>query len=66
MNGKIKTLTGKGFGFITSEDNPDKDLFFHTSGLNGVAFDQLQEGDAVTFDVEQSDKGPRAVNVTRV
>jgi len=65
MNGKIKRLTDKGFGFITSDDNPDKDVFFHFSALQGVDFNDLNEGDAVTFDVEDSEKGPRAVNVAR-
>ncbi|OGY40948.1 MAG: cold-shock protein [Candidatus Buchananbacteria bacterium RBG_13_36_9] len=63
MNGKIKRLTDKGFGFITSDDNPDKDLFFHSSALQGVGYNDLKEGDAVTFDTEDSDRGPRAINV---
>ena len=63
MTGKIKRLTDKGFGFITSDDNPDKDLFFHSSALQGVGYSDLKEGDAVTFDTEDSDRGPRAINV---
>jgi len=63
MTGKIKRLTDKGFGFITSDDNPDKDLFFHSSALQGVGYNDLKEGDAVTFDTEDSDRGPRAINV---
>ena len=63
MNGKIKRLTDKGFGFITSDDNPEKDLFFHSSALQGVGYNDLKEGDAVTFDTEDSDRGPRAINV---
>ena len=43
----------------------DKDLFFHSNSLVGVSFDELNEGDAVTFDVEQSPKGPNAVNVKK-
>ena len=61
MNGTIKTLTEKGFGFITVEGQ--KDIFFHTSALVGVTFDQLSVGQAVSFEVEDSPKGPRAVNV---
>ncbi|MFC1598660.1 cold-shock protein [Patescibacteria group bacterium] len=65
MTGKIKRLTDKGFGFITDDDNPEKDLFFHSSSLQGVEFNELQEGDAVTFDIEDSEKGPRAANVAK-
>jgi len=66
MTGIIKRLqTEKGFGFITP-DGGDKDVFFHSSSLVGVSFDQLHEGDKVTFDTEESDKGPRATNVKRV
>jgi len=66
MNGTIKRLNAeKGFGFITP-DGGDKDVFFHSSSLVGVTFDQLKEGDKVTFDTEESDKGPRATNVNRV
>lgn len=65
MKGTIKTLVdAKHFGFITPEDG-SKDVFFHESGLQGVQFAELKQGDAVSFDVEQSDKGPRAVNVVR-
>ena len=64
MNGVVKKKTDKGFGFITVEGQ-DKDLFFHSNSLVGVTFDELQEGDAVTFDVEESPKGPNAVNVKR-
>lgn len=65
MNGKIKRLTDKGFGFIATEETPDKDLFFHSTALVGVSFTDLREGDAVTFDTEDSEKGPRAVNVKK-
>jgi CspA family cold shock protein len=62
MNGTIKTKMSKGFGFISREGEA-KDLFFHSTDLSGVTFDELQEGAAVTFDIEQSEKGPRAKNV---
>ena len=65
MKGTIKTLViEKNFGFITPEDG-SKDVFFHATGLNGIQFSELKSGDIVMFDVEQSDKGPRAVNVVR-
>lgn len=64
MNGTIKTLTDRGFGFVTPEGE-EKDVFFHSSALVGVSFDELNVGDNVTFDTEDSDKGPRAVNVQR-
>lgn len=65
MNGTIKKKTDKGFGFISQTD-VEKDLFFHSNSLVGVTFDELKEGDAVTFDVEDSPKGKNAVNVKLV
>lgn len=62
MNGVIKKKTDKGFGFIAIEGQA-KDLFFHMNSLVGVTFDQLQEGDNVTFEQEESQKGMNAVNV---
>ena len=64
MNGTVKTKTDRGFGFISREGEA-KDLFFHSKELVGVTFDELQVGDAVTFDVAQGDKGPFAKNVKR-
>ena len=64
MNGVIKKLTDKGFGFITVEGQ-EKDLFFHSKSLVDVQFSDLHEGDAVSFDVEDSPKGPNAVNVKK-
>ena len=65
MKGAIKTIVfEKHFGFITPEDG-SKDVFFHESGLTGVQFGDLKVGEMVSFDVEQSEKGPRAVNVVR-
>ena len=65
MTGKIKRLTDKGFGFIAPDDGNGKDIFFHSSALQGVTFPELREGDAVSFDTEDSEKGPRAINVVR-
>jgi len=64
MQGTIKRLTDKNFGFISQAGN-EKDLFFHANELDGVSFDELHEGDTVTFDVEQGDKGPSAVKVKK-
>lgn len=64
MNGTIKTLTDRGFGFIAVEGE-EKEIFFHSSSLVDVTFDALRAGDAVSFDVEQTDKGPRAKNVRK-
>ncbi len=62
MTGTIKTLTEKGYGFIAREGET-KDLFFHSKDLSGVTYDELKVGQAVTFEVTQSEKGPAAVNV---
>ena len=63
MQGTIKKLTDKNFGFI-SQDGGD-DLFFHANSLDGISFDQLREGDAVTFEVEKNPKGNAAVKVKK-
>ncbi len=66
MNGVIKTIVaGKGFGFITREGET-KDLFFHSNDLKNVTFEELKEGDKVTFEVVEGEKGPSAKNVERV
>ena len=64
MTGTIKTKTDKGFGFITVEGQ-EKDLFFHSNDVADVTFDELNVGDAVTFEIAQSDKGPNAKNVQK-
>ena len=64
MTGTIKRLTPKGFGFIVGEGLA-KDLFFHSNSLVGVTFDELKEGDTVSFETEESPKGLNATNVQR-
>lgn len=63
MEGTIKNLTEKGFGFIAREGET-KDLFFHSNDLNGVSYSELKVGDKVTFDIEEGEKGLSAKNVT--
>jgi CspA family cold shock protein len=65
QQGTIARVTDKGFGFIKCEGQ-EKDLFFHSNELVGVAFDDLREGDKVTFEIADSPKGPNAVQVSRV
>ena len=65
LTGKIKTLIhNRGYGFILSE-NEGKDLFFHCSGCEGD-FEDLKEGMIVTFELEEGEKGKRAVKVQRI
>ena len=64
-NGIVKWFDNrKGYGFIEQENGPD--VFVHHSGINATGFKSLNDGDSVTFNVEQGQKGPAAVNVTRV
>ncbi|MBI3255637.1 MAG: cold shock domain-containing protein [Candidatus Andersenbacteria bacterium] len=64
MQGTVKTLTERGFGFI-SQEGESKDLFFHSKELQGVTFEELKVGDTVTFEVTEGPKGPAATNVSR-
>ena len=59
--GTIKRITDKGFGFI--ENGSGKDMFFHSSSLEDVTYDELREGQKVSYNVGQGPKGPRAENV---
>ena len=62
MQGSIKRIVrDRGFGFIRSTDG--QEVFFHRNGLQQMDFDGLKEGATVEFEVEQSEKGPRANNV---
>ena len=54
----------KGYGFIEQEDGPD--VFVHFSAINGNGFKSLSEGQRVSFEVEQGEKGPAAINVTAI
>jgi CspA family cold shock protein len=62
-NGIVKWFNNsKGYGFIEQEDGPD--VFVHHSGINAEGFKSLDEGARVTFDIEDGQKGPSAINVT--
>ena len=62
--GIIARLTDRGFGFIKREGE-EKDLFFHSSELKNVEFNDLKEGDKMTFEVTEGEKGPQATSVNR-
>ena len=64
MQGTIKKkLDDKNFGFISQEGADD--LFFHANNLEGISFDELKEGDDVTFEVEKTPRGNAAINVKK-
>ncbi|KRK71696.1 hypothetical protein FD02_GL001938 [Lacticaseibacillus nasuensis JCM 17158] len=63
-HGTVKWFNAeKGYGFITREDGSD--VFVHFSAIQGDGYKTLEEGQAVTFEIEQSDRGPQAVNVNK-
>ena len=61
----LRLMDGKGFGFIKIEGG-EKDLFFHATELQNVQFSDLKEGDKLEFEVAEGQKGPQAVNVSRI
>jgi CspA family cold shock protein len=63
-DGTIKRLTDRGFGFI--ETGSDKDMFFHSSDLEGVSFEELQVGQRVSYTEGRGPKGPRAENIKTI
>jgi len=63
--GEVKWFSAaKGYGFIKQEDG--QDLFVHFSSINMPGYKTLMEGDRVTFEVEETDRGPQAKNVTKL
>ncbi len=64
QSGKIANVTDRGFGFI-SQEGEEKELFFHSNELKNVQFDELREGDEVTFEVAEGPKGLNAINVNK-
>ena len=65
MNGKVKWFNGqKGYGFIEREDK-EKDVFVHVSALRDAGMKGLEDGQALTFDIEEGPKGPNAVNLQK-
>ena len=66
MNGKVKWFNPiKGFGFIERGDN-EKDVFVHISAVKSAGMDGLDEGQAMTFEIEEGPKGPNAINLQKV
>ncbi|HJL55634.1 MAG: cold shock domain-containing protein [Candidatus Pacebacteria bacterium] len=64
MEGTIARVTDRGFGFI-SREGEEKDLFFHSNELQNVQFNDLREGDKVTFEVAEGPKGLNATNINK-
>jgi len=65
VKGTVKWFSdSKGFGFITPDDG-SKDVFVHHSAIQGMGYKSLAENDVVEFEVEQGEKGPKALNVVK-
>lgn len=65
MTGKVKWFnSAKGYGFITGEDGTE--VFVHFSAINGDGYKSLEDGQAVSYEVNNGEKGPQAVNVTKL
>ena len=63
-NGTVKWFNAeKGYGIVTREDGSD--VFVHFSAIQGEGYKTLEEGQSVSFDIEESDRGPQAVNVNK-
>ncbi|MEK7079959.1 MAG: cold shock domain-containing protein [Patescibacteria group bacterium] len=65
QQGTIARVTDKGFGFIKVE-GMEKDVFFHSKEVVGASFDDLREGDKVSFEISESPKGPNATQVSKI
>ena len=66
LKGKVKWFNGtKGFGFIEREDK-EKDVFVHVSAVRDAQLDHLNEGESISFDVEDGPKGPNATNLQKI
>ena len=64
MTGKVKWFNAaKGYGFITGDDG--KEVFVHFSAINSEGYKTLEDGQAVTYDVNEGEKGPQAINVVK-
>ena len=68
QQGTVIKKNEKGFGFIKVDGSPEgaKDLFFHSNELQNISFDQLMEGDKVSFEIGDSPKGPNALGVNKI
>lgn len=65
MTGKVKWFnSAKGYGFITGDDGTE--VFVHFSAINGDGYKSLEDGQAVSYDVNEGEKGPQATNVTKL